>query len=187
MIILLDADGPLFDLTGASVRAVNDHWDMDHYPEHWTQWDAHFLDRRHHQWMKDALWRDPEFWLRLPTTAGAVFGVEKLRKAGHDIHVVTSSFESCKGWEHARRAALRTQFDIDAKFVTVTAQKHLVCGDVFVDDKIENVVAWGARWQRQLGAAYLYDLPHNRVAPGIGSSQRVDWKKIEELFAPEVK
>ncbi len=175
-VLLLDADGPLFDLTGASVAAINRQFDVRYKADQWTQWDAHFMSPAQASWLRNTLWADPRFWAQLPPTEGAQAGVTALLDKGHEIHVVTSAFESCVGWESARRDALKGLFGIDKKFVTVTAQKHLVCGDVFVDDKVENVKAWSTRQYR--GAALLFDMPHNRDH----ALNRVDWEALTERF-----
>ncbi len=177
-IILLDADGPLFNLTGASVEAVNDTFGATYTPSEWTQWDAHFMTRHHHGFLKDTLWHNPDFWALLPATDGAVEGVRRILAAGHEIHVVTSAFESCHGWEAARRTALHGRFGIDKKFVTITSQKHLVYGDVFIDDKPEHVAAWAQKWKREHPC--LFDMPHNSTAEG--DWQRVDWDILVRRF-----
>ncbi len=64
----------------------------------------------------------------------------------------------------------------------VTASKHLVVGDLLVDDSIDNVLAWN----RAHGAerALLFDAPYNT---NLDYTNRTRWPDLGELrpWTPE--
>jgi 5'(3')-deoxyribonucleotidase len=75
---------------------------------------------------------------------GAIEGVQKLLR-GNEVHFITSSPYTSPTWDYDRREWLRELFGRDAASrVHFTADKHLVFGHVFVDDRFEPV----ARWKR---------------------------------------
>lgn len=172
MIVLLDGDGPLFDLTGETVARVNDRFGHRYSSEQWTEWHATFMAPEHVKWVRNGLWLDPGFWRDLPATPGACEGVDRLRRAQHDIYVVTAPYAGCVNWENSRKDALRRLFDIPGSHVIPTEQKHLVYGHFFVDDKVEHVRTWEARWIRHGSRALLFDMPHNRGSLGF---ERFGW------------
>ena len=59
-----------------------------------------------------------------------------------DVYYATSPWWSCVGWETARRAWLEEHFDATREQVVITTDKSILGGDVFIDDKPENVSGW---------------------------------------------
>jgi 5'(3')-deoxyribonucleotidase len=129
----------------------------DKSPEDFKSWDV--LDELTKEQKKEALlaMSTEEFWRGLPVMDGAKKGVRHLRNFGHQIVWVTSPWESCSGWERARRAWIREHFGDDD--IVITSSKGHVQGDVFIDDKPKNVREW--RKSNPRGRALLFSAPHN--------------------------
>lgn len=178
-VILLDCDGPLLDLIGATcaeleracARPLWNHV-TPLKPEHVTQWDLFSLisDERLRKMARD-WWRRPSFWEELRPVPGAKESVAQLRARGWDVVVATSPYESCHGWEAVRREVLHQHFDIHHKDVVFTARKDLLHGACLVDDKQEHVLTSRAT------RAFLFTLPHNQAAtfPSAGPVRRFTW------------
>lgn len=120
------------------------------------------------------------FWESLEPVPGAKEGVARLREDGHEVVVVTSPWEACRGWEYIRRGALARHFQVGARDVVVTDRKELVTGDAFLDDKPEHVRAWMKRHPQ--GTARLFAMHHNEAAhmEGLPSTR---WEYTGELLA----
>lgn len=121
---------------------------------------------------------DSDFWRNLPLIDGAKEGVKTLRFLGHDIKWVTSPWSSCLGWEDARKEWLSKNFGGEDPIV-FTRDKEEVDGDVFVDDKPENVEKWQRAHPRE-GHAFLFDTPFNRT---FYWPTRVTWKELVRMLA----
>lgn len=172
-IILLDCDGPLANFTAAYLATVRRITGKQILPSEIDRWDIHkcdpvrkaaesccftsselrsFVD----QYIKRPGWCD-----EIPTTSAAAENVERLRAIG-DVYIVTSPWRSSPTWVHERTRWCKRELGIDADHVIHTEAKHLIYGDIFVDDKPEHVRAWSERWPD--GTAILFDMPHNRGA-----------------------
>lgn len=131
--------------------------------------------------------------LALEAFPGAVEGVKRLTEIS-EIFFVTAPFHG-EHWMHERRMWLYSNFDIDRDRVIQGHSKFLVRGDLFVDDKVENLVSWMKFGEENDlgGTPLLWDRPHNRLHPGAGSLYRVgSWgqlydfvKRWSEPGAPE--
>jgi 5'(3')-deoxyribonucleotidase len=95
-----------------------------------------------------------EFWKTLPVKPGAKEAIQSLRDAGHDILWVTSPYPPCYGWASERMAWLARNFDVHPHDVCITHRKGCVTGDIFIDDKPENIAEWQEMNPR--GRAFIY-------------------------------
>ena len=59
-----------------------------------------------------------------------------------EVLVVTSPFKGSPTWAHEREAALEKHFDVSHTDVIHAKRKGFIRGDVFVDDKLNNVLEW---------------------------------------------
>lgn len=95
-----------------------------------------------------------EFWGLVEPINGAVENMQKLHDDGHDIYVVTAShYQSLAG--KMERVLFKYFPFIDWKHVIITSNKHLVHGDVLIDDGVHNLL--GGSYRKLLMTA-----PHNR-------------------------
>lgn len=172
-VVLLDADGPLFNFTRGWFDALASIVPGRYTVSMHTQWSLSSCDFFHKAAAQasmsprelkrrvDDLVMAEGFCAKLQVQPGAQAAVEEL-KALADVYVVTSPWDSSKTWMHERMHAVHKHFDIPRANVIQTASKQLVNGHVFVDDKPTNVRRWGGRWIT--GAAFLFDMHHNRGA-----------------------
>lgn len=81
-----------------------------------------------------------------------------MRRAGNEVFFVTSPILTMRSWVHTRTQWLKRHFDALEQDMVFTKSKHVVCGDVLVDDKPENVLEWAKTGH---GVAYLLLKPYN--------------------------
>lgn len=181
-IILLDCDGPLADFVGAYLGEVEkltrtriSHDDID-------KWHIHECDAVVRA-ANDAGLTAPSLRMMVHSRIShrgwctmidpkpyASELVERLQAIG-DVYIVTSPWCSSPTWVFERTKWCKRELGIDADHVVFTEAKHLVYGDIFVDDKPEHVRAWSERWPD--GKAILFDMPHNR-GTDVGRAIRGD-------------
>jgi 5'(3')-deoxyribonucleotidase len=120
--------------------------------------------------------------LSLEPFPGAIEGVKRLMTIA-EIFFVTAPFHG-EHWMHERRSWLYSNFGVDRDRVIQGHSKFLVRGDVFVDDKVENLVRWEkyGRENNMSGVPVLWDRPHNRLHPGAGSLYRIgSWGQLYDF------
>jgi 5'(3')-deoxyribonucleotidase len=198
-IVLLDSDGPLSNFTQAWLDALYIETGARHTPEEVDRWDIHktafFAEiakkvygaviaeagdvKAAIQALKSRCIQHvvkPGFCDAIQVQPGAIEAVDRLRKIA-DVYVVTSPWDSSPTWEFERKNWLKRHFDIHHHNVLQGAAKHLVFGNVFVDDKIDHVLEWSKRWPE--GRAILFDMHHNRAAPtAIAEEHRGTWDTV---------
>jgi len=77
----------------------------------------------------------------LPVYPGAQEAVREL-SARADVYIVTTAWHGSPTWCHDRTQWLHDHFGISRQNVIYAWAKHLVQGDIFVDDKPSNVREW---------------------------------------------
>ena len=97
----------------------------------------------------------------MPLIPGAKNLVEALREAGHKIVCVSSPWISNPTWEHDRRWWLKSELDIGHRDYISSSDKHLVWGNVLIDDKPSHIEAWNARHDDR---GLLFDQFYNQDA-----------------------
>jgi 5'(3')-deoxyribonucleotidase len=154
-----------------------------------TQWDFKDSMPAQYSLIKEA-WLVPDFWAELPCIPRAAELVADVVAAGHNIFFITSPYESCNGWEKARRTWLRESFgglgtpamggsawtDRRVIFAPSAECKAKVHVDVFVDDKPANVTTWWRYWNHDAKTAnafpenygLLFDAYYNQDADTFG-------------------
>lgn len=135
--VLLDCDGVLADLTGATMPFLK------HFGVRFPVVSYDFgLDAMGKEYMR-GLWSTPGFQQLIELTPEARDIVAAARAVGR-VYIVTASYEHSKSWESERRAWLKKRFGIPASQVSFVPRemKHLVAGDIFVDDHYPNALAW---------------------------------------------
>lgn len=170
-VILLDCDGPLADFTGAYLDAVHRETGCIIKAYEIDQWHIHqcaafkAAAAAANMSPKDLKSRvvqqicKPGFCEDLRPHAKALEAVEQLQSIG-EVFVVTSPWASSPTWMYERMHWVAEHFHIPREHVIQTGRKHLIRGDVFVDDKLEHIVEWSAAWPT--ATAILFDMHHNR-------------------------
>jgi len=169
-IILLDCDGPLACFTQAYLDALFRETGHQHLADEVDRWAIHecgfFKDIEARLGVEslrkrvDAHVCQSGFCSDIVPAPGAQEAVARLSELG-EVFVVTSPWDSSPTWVHERLHWVAKHFPtIGRRRVIQTAQKHLIRGDVFVDDKLEHVEQWSAAWPTS--TAILFDMHHNR-------------------------
>jgi 5'(3')-deoxyribonucleotidase len=106
---------------------------------------------------------------------GAVEAVQELRRHA-EVVVVTRPPRHTRHWVHERTLWLIEQFGFDHETIVHTWAKHLVVGDMLIDDNPENVIKWQAYHPR--GAGLLWATPNtDRIAACDGFRVRT-WDEV---------
>lgn len=179
MRLLLDCDGVIADWTGAVAEVVRKHGGV--LDEHsWFERGDLPAAIRNKVMAEIAA---PGFCFKFAPLPGAKEAVAELLAAGCEVHFVTSLWD-CPTWVYDRNRWLRKHgFAKKAPAgVTYTKDKWVVKGDIFVDDKIGNVVNWSIAWPN--GTAILWAQKWNFAY--VGQAQRFnDWNKLIGMATQE--
>lgn len=119
------------------------------------------------------------FHLELEPFPGAIEGVRALAEVS-EVWFVTSPWKGSREWTFLRDRWLCEKFGGVSGLtlpghIIYARKKHLVFGDVLVDDLPENVDAWKAR--HATGLAVLWATGHNDV-PGAYDLRIRDWGEV---------
>lgn len=123
----------------------------------------------------------PGFGKDLPLIEGALEGIEKIRKSGHDIFWVTAPWWGAPTWEHDRRHWIAKHFSDNHEKVIFAHAKYVCAGDIFIDDRIKNINEWSAH--NRSGLALVYNQPWNSQKKYMDQEHhRFSWDKIDKLL-----
>jgi 5'(3')-deoxyribonucleotidase len=185
--VLLDCDGPLGDFTGAYLAALYIESGENHEVKEVDRWAIHQcgffqaaadrmkITRTELKKRVDHHVSKPGFCYAINPQPDAKAAVLELHTLA-DVWAVTSPWDSSQTWMHERHRWLQEHFAIARDQIIQVGKKHPIHGDVFVDDKPSNVVAWAAAWP--LSTAVLFDMHHNQREPGDPSVLRAGWDDI---------
>lgn len=154
--ILVDMDDVIVDLHTPWVHAVNKAEGSNLHHTALTTWE------RLPEKVWNAVLRIPGFFLSLDWEPGARGGLMDLKAAGHDVYIVSSPvvWEACRDKYHWVHTHLRV-YDIIPSMdrLVLTRSKHIVRGDVLIDDNPQNLESWLK--ENPGGKVVLYAQPWN--------------------------
>lgn len=157
--ILLDCDGILSDFITAALKIVRLKTGKQFKHDDITQWDIFKSIGMPEMWKTLHEVANRKGWCaKLKPYPGAQEGVQRLKDMG-EIYIVTSPL-STSYWCLERTQWCEKHFGLGKPNVIHTEAKHMVRGNVLVDDKPENVQAWKA--VNPDGLAILWDANYNR-------------------------
>jgi 5'(3')-deoxyribonucleotidase len=160
--ILVDVDGVLADLVGATIAEANFLTSLDRKPSEQTSWEIlNLYSKEHHDRIISETFHKPGFCRQLPVMLGAQAFIRELRTLG-SVYIVTAPWPVAH-WMWERTEWLMEHFGFAPSEImqVPTGLKPLVRGDVFIDDKPETVVEWE---NLNRGAGILVDAPYNQKA-----------------------
>ena len=175
--VLLDFDDVLFDFLGTVTKRYNEITGENLSVEDFKTWDLSETGDIH---VFMSIIKDPNLWKDMPEKDGAMEIVQRLINDGRWNVLICTACTTLE--EYVVKVGLIEEkipgFDT-AKILNI-ADKHLIRGDVIIDDKVENLdkcVRYGTK-------GILYDMPHNRTC---NKFQRIYSLKhlpeiLEELF-----
>lgn len=178
--VLLDCDGVLSDFLTSALKVINASAGSDFKHHEVTAFDICEALGVPHEWKTlRAACGEKDFCLNMGTIPGSIWGVEALR-ASADVYCVTSPMSE-PNWVVDRNVWLEKHYGITKPFIVHTEAKHIVTGDVFVDDKVENVKIWAEYNPKNL--AILFNAPYNKDTNiGLPNVVRAfDWEDVVKL------
>lgn len=102
-----------------------------------------------------------------------------------DVYFVTKPMVENPSWEFCRRMWFRDTFGAEAEDRLVfTGRKHVVCGDVFVDDNTTNVTGWLSEHAGCTGV--VWETPYNSVQPP-GAVRHRSWERLYDQVVEGVR
>lgn len=154
MIILVDMDDTIENLTEAWINYANKRFGTTVNAADITTWDpSEAFPTVSHEDMYALLLED-ELYETVEPFENAAYYLQKIISDGHEIFIVTNSpYQVMKA--KMEKVLFRHFPFIDWKHVIITGNKHLVRGDVLIDDGIHNL-------EKGDYSKLLFSAPHNR-------------------------
>lgn len=180
MRFLIDVDGVVADLFTSLMKAVKREFGSEIKLSYESTRDFYFYDNLPPE-QRESVIRElakPGFAKYLGVVDGALEGVEKILRAGHEIFWLTAPCDDSITWVYDRNNWLKENFNASTKNIIYAHSKFVCCGDVLIDDKIENVSLW--QEENPQGLGIIYDRPWNESDE---NHIRFTWKDIDDLLA----
>lgn len=105
-------------------------------------------------------WHKPGWCRGIPLYEGSLDGIGALREVA-PVVFATTAMPGAPHWMWERDQWLRAHLGASDNDIVFVADKRVVSGTVFVDDKAANVRAWHR--EHPGGVAVLWNRPYNRV------------------------
>jgi 5'-nucleotidase len=159
--IAVDQDEVLADFVGAVLERWNRENGTAFTKEQINMWKMEDVlgpgaDKIFHEWCDEV-----SFFENLTPVPGAIDGFNTLRKAGHDVIVVTSIVTDADNAYVGKRRWMRKYFpDYSVKNFMAVSRKGVVKADAILDDgehNIQDFIDAGGRFP------ILFDAPWNRI------------------------
>jgi 5'(3')-deoxyribonucleotidase len=176
--VLLDVDGVLADFVKSYLRLVYEvtgRWYEHHHVTEFNLGNALGLTADEASEVNKGI---VQGWCsEIEPLTGAIEGVGALSYLA-DVYVVTSPWNKCPTWTYEREQWLARHFGIPHAKVLHGSAKHLVRGDVLVDDKTETCVKWQA--EHPCSSCVLWKSPWNSRDAWAGVLTN-DWGRLHAL------
>ncbi len=177
MVILVDMDDVLEQLVEAIVKYNNTHYGTDVHSYDVVEWN---LAKAFPTLTREMVYSpeyDEDFWSTVEPMPGADTVLQRLIDEGHEVYVVTAStYETLK--QKMDDLLFRWFPFLDWEHVIITSNKHMINGDVLIDDGPHNLTGGSYR-------KLLFDRPHNRSfnEKTVGAVRVYDWDGIYEQIS----
>lgn len=172
MIVLTDVDGVLADFCGGLCAELQSRG-FGRSPEEIKHWDLSLSLTAAELRATHDIMSSPGFCHGLAWYEGAR---EFLGGLPGQVHAVTAPFRNGPTWMHERMTWLSSTIPADRVHFVSGKFKHLVRGDVLIEDHPENAAAWLQAHPH--GVAILVDRPWNR--PGSA-----EWTLHQRMYRAE--
>ncbi|NBR00933.1 MAG: hypothetical protein EBT79_07615 [Actinobacteria bacterium] len=178
--IILDVDGVLADFVGHTLTLIGDLAPPGGR-EMFTSWDMVSVMSPDARARCAYGWRQPGWCATMPPLPEALSAVDRLGLRAEVVYA-TAPMVDAPHWMYERSKWLERVFAADPRSIVFAHDKAHVWGDVFVDDKPENIDGWALA--HPSGIAALWDAPYNRDwKPKHGNATRVDrWASVFDLI-----
>lgn len=168
--ILIDLDGVVFDFTRRWVELANYKYGLCLKDSDIDDWEMYkCTGGRLSKKKANAIIWESGFFRHMVPIKGAIYAIEVMNAAGHDIYFVTA----CKaGGFQDKEDCLSEHLTFPPKMV-FTEHKHVVAGDLLVDDKLSNLINW--QKDNPGGTALCFAQPYNSEYKGFRAP---DWNGV---------
>lgn len=156
--VILDVDGVVADFVGHTINVLGDLAPPGGR-DAFTAWDMVSVMSPDARTLAAREWRRQGWCLTMPVLPDAQNAVDRLSLRA-DVVWATAPMSRAPHWMYERAAWLDRMFAADPDNIVFAHDKSHVWGDVFVDDKPENVDRWAS--VHRDGVALLWDAPYNR-------------------------
>ena len=177
MTILVDMDDVLEQLLDGMIRYLNSRYGTKTTLDDIKEWElaGAFPGLTREQIYSPEL--DPDFWKDVHPMPGADKALRRLIDDGHEIYIVTATMYQTLP-EKMDEVLFRYFPYIKWDHVIVTHNKHLIHGDVLIDDGPHNLSGGSYR-------KILFEAPHNREfdEASIGAVRVRNWEEAYEAVS----
>lgn len=181
MIVLLDCDGILCNFIGGVLDVVQYVTGTRHEYEEIDQWDfwpCLNLDPTD-KFAVDVYLKSCGFCSKLRPMPGAREAVAELQKRC-EVYCVTVPYHGNKTWCHERTEWLWREVGIPASQIIFTESKHMVRGNVLIDDKPDNLSSWSYSEEGN-SLCVLWNRPWNEGAQ-VNAVKVDNWDEVRALI-----
>lgn len=140
MRVLLDVDGVLADFHRHAIETIPEVAAYGYTSESFPTWNVRGILTPEEGDHAERVFAQSGWCATIPTYHGAREGLDRIRQVA-EVFFVTAPYPS-DSWMPERAAWLEREMGSDDRHWVFTHAKHLCVGDVFVDDKVENVLNW---------------------------------------------
>lgn len=176
MIIMIDMDDTIEQLVKGWCKYMNVHYGTTTTPDDVHEWDLSLAFPEQTSDQVYAAEKTDEIWDYVEPIPGAAEVMQQLIADGHELYIVTNTL-----YESLRAKMDKVLFKyfpfIDWDHVIITKNKHIINGDVLIDDGIHNLT--GGNYKK-----ILFTANHNRNfdAASIGAVRADNWKQVYEII-----
>lgn len=175
--LLLDVDGVLADFTTPALQFLESIGKQKKF-EQILSWDVFEADDEVERLFKEKVATKPGFCLNLSPLRGSIEFVQKA-KENYSVEILTTPY-NVPNWYDERKDWIVKHYGIQRSHITFTHKKQHYEGEIFVDDKLENVVNWHKNWhEKRECLAVINDQPWNRLQQDSDGN----WKNVDTHVA----
>jgi 5'(3')-deoxyribonucleotidase len=158
--ILVDCDGVMAAFVNATLERVRLMTGKAFTPDQVTAWDVIECLGVPEATCKEIYTSMEQKWFceNIEPFPGAHEGVQELRNLG-DVYCVTAPFRG-DYWMAEREKWLKKHFDFPRSKIVFCHDKHIIAGDVLIDDKTETCIKW--QEANTQGTAILFERSYNK-------------------------
>jgi len=176
-IVLLDVDGVLANFIQAALDIIEEASGKKYHHDDVKTWDVFESLPEHRHLMHDVygVMKNHGGCYNIPIYPGAQEGVLALQKVAHVI-ILTAPFAGSQTWMTEREQWVMNHFGIPHKDIFQGHHKHLVRGDIFIDDKVEHVEEWSKAHPKSAGRLWTREYNKSSALPRVST-----WAEVLEL------
>lgn len=184
MKFLIDVDGVVANMTTPVLDAVNKEFDKNYKKEDITNFyfmkaGTGILEPKECDFCVELL-NQEYFAENLPLIGDSVESIYKILSKGHTVKWLTTAWPFSRTWKYDRDEWLNFHFTGNGADKAIYANdKSPVQGDVFIDDKVENIIAWSSN---NRGLSLIMNQPWNQNIKETKRIRRFDWSMIDDLL-----